>query len=269
MGVESSYKPGMQGFYNYDIQVLDHGNISYAKTNIAHYRNTTWHKEVWSGDQPDIHVVYDVNYLEQTGAVASIDSSMGVLSGTVGLPAGANTDPEGNAMIYKKMSDVGGRSDIGIMPAWNARYLASQDATALKTMLANADASGSIPWHYRDEATGEYLRIDQHPKLWMDARTNWPEFGSDGLANGFAKGTAVGWEMDTAHQPALNYLPYLVTGSQYYLDGLMAQSCLQHRVIRSPLPGLGRRLHRLRSGARPGLDVAQHERQRLHRARRQ
>ena len=162
----------MQSFYNYDIQVLDHGTISYAKTNIAHYRNTTWHKEIWSGDQPDIHVVYDVNYLEQTGAVASIDSSMGVLSSTVGLPAGANTDPEGNAMIYKKMSDVGGRSDIGIMPAWNARYLASQDATALKTMLANADASGSIPWHYRDEATGEYLRIDQHPKLWMDARTN-------------------------------------------------------------------------------------------------
>ena len=224
MGVESSYKPGMQGFYNYDIQVLDHGHISYAKTNIAHYRNTTWHKEVWSGAQPDIHVVYDVNYLEQTGAVASIDNSMGVLSSTVGLPAGANTEPEGNAMIYKKMSDVGGRSDIGIMPAWNARYLVSQDATAQKTMLANADASGSIPWHYRDEATGEYLRIDQHPKLWMDGRTNWPEFGSDGLANGFAKGTGVGWEMDTAHQPALNYLPYLVTGSQYYLDGLMAQS---------------------------------------------
>src|SRR3954451_9138636 len=30
--------------------------------------------------------------------------------------------------------------------------------------------------------------------------------------------------MDNEHQPALNYLPYLVTGSQYYLDGLMAQS---------------------------------------------
>ncbi|HYI72816.1 MAG TPA: hypothetical protein VEX87_23895, partial [Skermanella sp.] len=61
-------------------------------------------------------------------------------------------------------------------------------------------------------------------KLWMDGRTNWAEFGADGLTNGFAKGTAAGWEMDTAHQPALNYLPYLVTGSQYYLDGLMAQS---------------------------------------------
>src|SRR4051812_10261744 len=223
MGVESSYKPGLQNFYNYDIQVLDHGHVAYAKTNIAHYRNTTWHKEIWSGDQPDIHVVYDVNYLESTGAVASIDSSMGVLSNTVGLPSGANTDPIGSAMIYKKMSDVGGRSDLGIMPTWSARYLASQDATALKTMLVNADASGSIPWHYRDEATGDYLRIDQHPKLWKDGRTNWAEFGSDGLTNGFANGSAVGWEMDTAHEPALNYLPYLVTGSQYYLDGLLAQ----------------------------------------------
>ena len=93
MGVESSYKPGLQSFYNYDIQVLDHGHVAYAKTSIAHYRNTTWHKEVWSGDRPDIHVAYDVNYLEQTGAVTSIDSSMVVLSGSVGLPPWANTDP--------------------------------------------------------------------------------------------------------------------------------------------------------------------------------
>ena len=42
--------------------MLDHGHVAYAKTNIAHYRNTTWHKEVWSGDRPDIHVAYDVNY---------------------------------------------------------------------------------------------------------------------------------------------------------------------------------------------------------------
>src|SRR3954463_15334777 len=43
MGVESSYKGGMQDFYKYDIQVLDHGHVSYAKNAIAHYRNTTWH----------------------------------------------------------------------------------------------------------------------------------------------------------------------------------------------------------------------------------
>lgn len=224
LGVESSYTPGVQNFYNYDIQVLDHGTVAYAKTDIAHYRNTRWHKEIWSGDEPDIHVAYDVGYLQATGAVPSIDSSLGVLAGSIPLPSGANTEPLGNAMIYKKMSDVGGRGDIGIMPVWNARYLASQDAEAMKTMLANADAAGSIPWHYRDEETGEYLRIDQHPKLWMDGRTNWAEFGSDGLTNGFARGTAVGWEMDTAHQPALSYLPYLVTGSQYYLDELLAQT---------------------------------------------
>jgi hypothetical protein len=216
MGVESSYKPGMLDFYNYDIKVFGRGiDEPYAMTSIAHYRNTTWHKEVWSGNRPDIHVVYDVDYLEQTGAVASIDSSMGVLSSEVGRGA-----------IYHDMTDVAGREDIGIMPAWNARSLASQDATALKTMLANADAGGSIPWHYRDEATGEYLRIDQHPKLWMNPDQSGT--GSDRLANGFVNGKelweAVGWKMDNEHQPALNYLPYLVTGSQYYLDGLMAQS---------------------------------------------
>ena len=145
----------------------------------------------------------------------------------------------GNAMIYKKMSDVGGRSDIGIMPAWNARYLASQDATALKTMLANADASGSIPWHYRDEATGEYLRIDQHPKLWMDGRTNWPEFGSDGLANGFANGH--GGRLGNGHgAPAGPQLSALSGHRLAVLPGRPdGPERLQHRVLSRPITGAG------------------------------
>ena len=224
MGVESSYKPGLQNFYNYDIEVRDHGNVAYAKDDIAHYRNSRWHKEIWSGKEPDIHVAQDVDYMKSTGAVVGIDSSMGVSPGSVGLPSSANTSPMASAMISKDMSQVGGRGDLGIMPIWNARYLASQNEQAEKTMLANADAAGSIPWHYRDEATGDYLRIDQHPNLWMDGRTNWPQFGDDGLTNGFPDGKAVGWAIDTAHQPALSYLPYLVTGSQYYLDELMAQT---------------------------------------------
>ena len=224
MGVESSYQGGLKDFYNYDIEILDHGKTAYAKDGIAHYRNSRWHEEVWSKDQPNVHVAQDVDYMKSTGAVVDIDSSMGVAPGSVALPSSANTEPMGNAMISKDMSQVGGRGDLGIMPIWNARYLASQNEQAQKTMLANADAAGSIPWHYRDEATGEYLRIDDHPNLWMDGRTNWPQFGDDGLTNGFPDGKAAGWAFDTAHQPALSYLPYLVTGSQYYLDELMAQT---------------------------------------------
>ena len=78
MGVESSYKPGLQNFYNYDIEVRDHGSVAYAKDDIAHYRNSRWHKEVWSRGEPDIHVAQDVDYMKSTGAVVGIDSSMGV-----------------------------------------------------------------------------------------------------------------------------------------------------------------------------------------------
>ncbi|UEM07052.1 hypothetical protein JL101_029050 (plasmid) [Skermanella rosea] len=224
VGVESSYRPGLPTFYNYDVELLDQGRVAFEKDGIAHHRNSRWHKEVWSGDAPGVHVAQDVGYLKSSGAVVGIDTSLGVTAGSLGLPSTADTGPMGNATIMKKMTEVGGRGDLGIMPIWNARYLASQDERALETMLANADASGSIPWHYRDESTGEYLRIDDHPDLWMDGRTQWPQFGDDGLTNGFANGAAAGWEFDTAHQPALNYLPYLVTGSQYYLDGLMAQT---------------------------------------------
>ena len=85
----------------------------------------------------------------------------------------------------------------------------------------------------------------------MDGRTNWPQFGDDGLTNGFPDGKAGSWAIDTAHQPALSYLPYLVTGSQYYLDELMAQTEFQRRVLRAALPGPGAGLHRLRSVPQP------------------
>ena len=92
--------------------------------------------------------------MKSTGA-SSISTAPWVWHpGSVALPSSANTGPMGNAMISKDMSQVGGRGDLGIMPIWNARYLASQNEQAEKTMLANADAAGSIPWHYRDEATG-------------------------------------------------------------------------------------------------------------------
>ena len=84
MGVESSYKPGLQNFYNYDIEVRDHNSVAYAKDDIAHYRNSRWHKEVWSGGEPDVHVAQDVDYMKSTGAVVGIDSSMGVTPGSVG-----------------------------------------------------------------------------------------------------------------------------------------------------------------------------------------
>ena len=56
MGVDPRHQGGLKDFYNYDIEILDHGKTAYAKDGIAHYRNSRWHEEVWSKDQPNVHV---------------------------------------------------------------------------------------------------------------------------------------------------------------------------------------------------------------------
>jgi RTX calcium-binding nonapeptide repeat (4 copies) len=121
--------------------------------------------------------------------------------------------------MEKYMGQTGGRSDIGPLTQWAAMYLVSQDPRALEIMMAQADAGGSIPWHFRDEATGDYVRIDLNPNLWIDYRAT----GSQSVAGGYTS-PGGGWSPELAHQPSLSYVPYLITGTRYYLDELQAQA---------------------------------------------
>ncbi|MEI8396531.1 MAG: hypothetical protein WCF85_17500, partial [Rhodospirillaceae bacterium] len=133
----------------------------------------------------------------------------------------ADTGPMGAALVTRTMPQAGGRPDIGPVTAWAARFIISQDLRAERVMLAVADAAGSIPWHFRDEATGAPVRIDHHPRLWIDERG--PIHGPDALGTPYiAIDRETGWSPDTAHTPTLSYVPYLFTGSRYRLDELEA-----------------------------------------------
>lgn len=223
---ETAYAPGNRD-HTYDVTVNDGDRVAFQREGLEHGHNTRWHTEVWHGPAPQLNVQHDVNYLVRSGAVPSFDTSTGVrddvIAGNLDELKAAKTGPMDPAMLRQYMPDVGGRDDIGITTAWGARALLSQDARAEQIMLANADATGGVPWHYRDEVTGQYVRVDQHPDLWLDPRGDWEQFGQDRLPTPFDYGNA-GWETDTSHQPAANYLPYLLTGSHYHLDGLHAQT---------------------------------------------
>jgi hypothetical protein len=121
------------------------------------------------------------------------------------------------------MPNVGGRDDIGPVSGWGVRWLQSQDPRALEILLANGDAAGSVPWHYRDETTGAAVSLDDHPTLWLDARQKMYAAPADLLPSAFST-AGTGWQLDTAHQPSLSYLPYLLTGSRYHLENLQAQA---------------------------------------------
>jgi hypothetical protein len=126
------------------------------------------------------------------------------------------------------MPGPGGRQDIGPQPNWTAQWLLSQDPTAYYVMMADANASGSIPWHYTDESTGKPINEETYPNFmvnqgyagYLQPANGWPLYSNNGSPS--ADGDK--WMPDAAHMPDLNYLPYLTTGSHYQLELLQAEA---------------------------------------------
>ena len=107
-------------------------------------------------------------------------------------------------------------TDIGPTTEANARWLITQDASAARYALAQAQAAGSVPWHYYDTAKGHYLSVTDYPQLWIDYR------GS--VQPKQMAGDESGWYPDRAHTPDLSYVAWLLTGDRYHLDMLNAQA---------------------------------------------
>jgi hypothetical protein len=92
--------------------------------------------------------------------------------------------------------------------------------------LAQANAAGSVPWHFVDGAPGaDYVTVTKYPNLWPDPRA----VGNAGYTALTQQpyeppSTSDGWLPDAAHQPDLSYVAWLLTGDQVYLDQLTAQA---------------------------------------------
>jgi Ca2+-binding RTX toxin-like protein len=223
---------------NYDVKITQDGATAYNQANIQQYAYSTWHHAVSSSGSIDPHVVYDMQYLINTGAVPAYDLSnpisQSLITGYTQQLAQANTGPMGSALVQKYMPMTGGRDDIGPETTWNARYLTSQNADAAKVMFANADAAGSVPWHLVD-TNGDAVRVDLHPNLWIDGRSGG---GSDALPVSYNP-SASGWNPDTAHAPSLTFVPYLLSGTHYYLDELQTQAAYDIAAMNPGYRGFG------------------------------
>jgi len=121
--------------------------------------------------------------------------------------------PMGNALLNPYFPSTGGRPERGPVPFWTALYLVTQDQRSLDSMLANADASAAVPIHHRDETTGHPIDLDTHPKASLKSGTSVPAVPK-------ATDSTI-WSPDIAHQSSFTYVPYLVTGDAFYLEGML------------------------------------------------
>ena len=252
-----SYQARPQNYtYNFDLVI--NGNLVKEFNNIQHLHASRWKTAVWSSPSSSVDIQHDPSYLIDTKIIPSYDKT---LIGNIFpsrdekyrdtwndakavyyvLPGGWGTDaddPDATRFEYAKfgpmgigyadrsMPGTGGRDDIGPLPTWAVSYLLSQSQTSKKVMLGMADLSGSWPIHYRDKDTSLPISINRYPyiaKHWNPSVSNAPDGHNYhvALCEGTNEECSYPYIPDSAHQPSLTFLPYLVTGEYYYLEELL------------------------------------------------
>jgi len=209
----------------YDVAIRSKGRALLQKSALRHFQYQTWHLEAWSNGAPPANVVHDVPALARAGAIQNYDVSTGVAASLLQQQTQAMTGPGfdilGNSAVAQYMGMTGGRPDIGATTQSNTSWLMTQHPAAARYALAQADAAGSIPWHFFDPQAGTYVTATKYPKLWSDGR------GGQWDTKGFTQPVDFeksGWAPDNAHQPDLSYVPYILTGLRYRYDQLEAQA---------------------------------------------
>lgn len=221
-------RPG-GGTAAYTLRMAIDGREVLRTGELRHFQYQGWGRLIGAaaggGQPPQALLRPDSAYLAETGAVARYDLSTGVNEALLARMAQAIRDPAWNVPLTARgvtpyMPTAGARGDIGPTTLWQAAWLTTGDPRAAAFCLDQAEAAGSVPWHMWDARGG-----------WMDAR-RWPGFWFDGrngppprsLVVPGAGPAETGWFAESAHQPDLAYVPYLLTGRRALLDEVQAQA---------------------------------------------
>lgn len=231
---DAAMRPG-GGDAAYGMRLLLDGREALAAPRLRQFQYTGWGRLLGAapGGKPAPTpplVRPDVAYLARSGAVPRYDLSMGIdqtlLADLAKLMAAPDWNaPLGNRGITQYMPMTGGRADIGQMTRWQAAWLTSGDARAAAFSLGQAEAAGGVPWHFWDpgggaDGRGGWMDVQRWPGFWVDGRNGLPPRSL------LQQPTDSGWAPDTAHQPDLSYVPYLLTGRRAFLDHLQAQAAM-------------------------------------------
>ncbi|OWW22240.1 hypothetical protein [Noviherbaspirillum denitrificans] len=172
----------------------------------------------WLGSDPKLTPTHDKAYLQ---AARLVPAYRGQLSSTATFWSSlAQTyTPLQQGNYPAGMGTAGYHGSIGLLPEWDAAYLASSDLRAYAGVIVNAYSAGRYGIHFRDERTQRPLRFSSYPNLVLD--------GSSGLAGTGASSkntytpTATGTTPPTwnsTHHPSVGFMAYLLTGRFYFME---------------------------------------------------
>lgn len=162
---------------------------------------------------PDLSIAHDTVYLQQTRLVPAYFSDTPSQSSALdSLPR--DYAPLAQLRYSAYMPATGYAPSIGLLPMWDAFYLSSRgDARAHQSVLAHGYAAGRYSVHYRDETTGRPVRFSQYPTLALSA-------GNSSAGTAAPANTTPEQFFESAHQPSIGFMAYLLSGYWYFLEEL-------------------------------------------------
>jgi hypothetical protein len=185
-----------------------------------------WHSR-WRWQSTPRPVTTTVAALMASGMLPRYDKAIAGSFATATIPR-RYAGPMDLAGITAYMPSTGERDDIGLITAPQAEYVCIGSGVALASLLAQLEASGTLPWHFRDERTGAPLDVNVYPKATMyDPKGAVP----------FITRTNSGIVLDAAHEPSLAYLPFMLTGDPYALEEI--QFAVTFNVVTQPFAHRG------------------------------
>lgn len=136
--------------------------------------------------------------------------------------------------IYEHPMDTGGlqtsvgaageRLELGPLTEYQADYIITGNKSSLAALRAQAEAAASMPMHMRDENAHAPIDFFKYPEVsWYGQQYGDPWVrASDTIRD--AEGNIVcEWGLDTSHDPALNFVPFLLTEDPFHLEELQFQ----------------------------------------------
>lgn len=215
----------------YDVTIEIAGAPVFSRSRVTHFYLTRWRRTFVLGDRALARVTPDLTPFHLGGALPPY---LPLVRRRPLAADGPAYDILNAGALDTNMPAHGGRPELAPYPDWTARYLVHRDPADRRVVLANGDLSGSWPIHVRERERGvhvglgpeRYVSIEQRPRLWFDERARGDdldyieggplplrEYGS--VTPGPGQSPLI---PDTAHQPSLAFVPYLLTGDRYYAD---------------------------------------------------
>ncbi len=192
---------------NYEAEIQRSGD-TIARVNVPrHHWFSRWR---WATRERPVRA--DVKYLISRGLVPPYARASDAFARFQNTPSVQKYRVMDLAGVEPKMGSTGERSDIGLVTELQAAFLCSGSKEALAGLRAQAEAAGTLPWHIRDERTAAPVDLDRYETM------SW--YGDPNVGKPYVALPNSGIQIDAAHQPALAYVPYLLTGDPYHLEDL-------------------------------------------------